>query len=195
MGADRKLYVAFPAGDWPTADSFASYAGKVLRLNDDGTTPRDNPRPSPVISSGHQATGGFDWPTGGGRLWMTERDRRGRDVLGFMSPAFQSAVATSFESIVDASGTAFYPPNALKAFANDLFIAGLAGQQLRRVRFNPADTTRVASTESLLAGEYGRLSEVIVGPDGAIYLATSNRGLSSAVADDDRLLRLSPAKP
>jgi glucose/arabinose dehydrogenase len=78
----------------------------------------------------------------------------------------------------------------LKAFANDLFIAGLAGQQLRRVRFSPADATRVDSTESLLAGEYGRFSDVIVGPDGAIYLATSNRGLSSAAADDDRLLRL-----
>jgi len=63
------------------------------------------------------------------------------------------------------------------------------------VRFDSADATRVASTERLLVAEYGRLSDVIVGPDGAIYLATSNRGFSSAVADDDRLLRLKPTTP
>ena len=123
-------------------------------------------------------------------MWLTERDRQGRDVLGSLPPASERAVVTSFESVVDAASAAFHPGNTGSAFANNLFIAGLAGQQLRRVRFNPSDPTRVESTESLLASEYGRLSDVIVGPDGAIYLATSNRGLTSAVADDDRLLRL-----
>lgn len=195
FGPDRKLYIAFPAADWPTADSSASYAGKILRFNDDGTTPRDNPQSSPIISAGHAVTGGFDWQPNSGRFWLTERDRQGRDVLGSLSPAFESALAASFESAVDASGTAFYPAGLPGAFTNDLFIAGLAGQQLRRVHFNPRDATRVDSTERLLEGQYGRLSDVIAGPDGVLYLSTSNRGLASAAADDDRLLRLIPAKP
>jgi glucose/arabinose dehydrogenase len=190
MGPDRKLYVAFPAADWLTADSSASYSGKILRINDDGTTPRDNPRSSPVISSAHASPGGFDWLPGSSRMWLTERDRQGRDVLGFLPPLSDRATVTALESVVDAASAAFHPGNTVSAFANNLFIAGLAGQQLRRVRFNLADESRVASTEGLLEGEYGRFSDVIVGPDGAIYLATSNRGLPSAVADDDRLLRL-----
>jgi len=195
FGPDQKLYAAFPAADWPTVDSYSSYAGKILRLNDDGTTPRDNPRTSPIVSMGHAATGGLGWQPGSGRLWLAEHDRQGRDVLGFLSPAFQDSMATAFDSIVGASGTAFYSATAFAAFANDMFIAGAAGQQLRRVHFSPADTTRIASSERLLEGQFGRFSDVIVGADGSLYLCTSNKGLSSAAPDDDRLLRLSAAKP
>ena len=194
FGPDKKLYVAFPAADWSIVDSYASYAGKVLRLNDDGTTPRDNPRASPIISAGHAATGGFDWKQAG-RLWMSERDRNGRDVLSRLSADFEDVVAASFASEVDASGTAFYSGGALSAFNGDLFIAGLAGQELRRVHFDPRDPTRIASSEGLLKRELGRLSDVVAGPDGALYVSTSNRGTASAAANDDRLLRLSPAKP
>jgi glucose/arabinose dehydrogenase len=195
FGPDKKLYVAFPAADWSIVDSYASYAGKVLRLNKDGTTPRDNPRASPIISSGHAATGGFDWNPDGGRLWLPERDRNGRDVLGLLSADFEDIVAASFASEVDPSGTAFSQAGALSAFNGDLFIAGLAGQELRRVHFSPRDPTRIVSSERLLKGELGRLSDVAAGPDGTLYLSTSNRGTASAAANDDRLLRLSPAKP
>jgi glucose/arabinose dehydrogenase len=195
FGPDQKLYVAFPAADWPTVDSFASYAGKILRLNDDGTTPRDNPRSSPIISTGHVATAGFDWQPKTGRLWLAEYDRQGRDVLGFLSPAFETSVAAVLDSALAASGAAFYSANAFPAFTNDLFVAGAAGQQIRRVHFDPRDASRVDSTERLLEGQFGRLSDVVAGSDGMLYVCTSNRGLSSAAPDDDLLLRLSPARP
>jgi glucose/arabinose dehydrogenase len=193
FGPDKKLYVAFPAGDWQTADRLSSYAGKILRLNDDGTTPRDNPRFSPIISAGHPATGGFDWQPDG-RSWLIERDRQGRDVLGILSSEFQLAVSVSFESTLGASGMAFYKAGGLTGFVNDLFIAGLEGQQLRRVRFSRQNANRIETTEGLLEKQFGRLSDVVAGPDGMLYLLTSNRGLSSAAAEDDRLLMLSPAK-
>ncbi|MBI2072211.1 MAG: PQQ-dependent sugar dehydrogenase, partial [Gemmatimonadetes bacterium] len=48
-----------------------------------------------------------------------------------------------------------------------------------------------AAVERLHAGEFGRIRDVLVGPDGAIYLATSNRdGRGSPAADDDRILRI-----
>jgi glucose/arabinose dehydrogenase len=188
MGRDRKLYVAFPAADWPTADGFRSYAGKILRINDDGTTPRDNPNASPIISAGHAASGSFDWQPSS-RFWLSERDRQGRDVLDYFSAAFDGTVAASFDSGLDGSGAAFYPMNVLSAFANDLFIAGLSGRLLR-VHFDPRDATRIESTETLIEGQYGRLSDVVVGLDGALYLTTSNRGLPWAAPDDDRILRL-----
>ena len=195
FGPDQKLYVAFPAADWPTVDSFASYAGKILRLNDDGTTPRDNPRSSPIISTGHVATAGFDWHPKSGRLWLAEYDRQGRDVLGFLSPAFETSVAAVLDSAMAASGAAFYSATAFPGFTNDMFVAGAAGQHVQRVHFDPRDPSRVDSTERLLEGQFGRLGDVMAGSDGMLYVSTSNRGVSSAAPDDDLLLRLSPARP
>jgi aldose sugar dehydrogenase len=195
FGPDQKLYVAFPAADWSTVDSFASYAGKILRLNDDGTTPRDNPRSSPIVSTGHVATAGFDWQPKSGRLWLAEYDRQGRDVLGFLSPAFETSLAVVLDSAMAASGAAFYPATAFPAFTHDLFVAGAAGQRVQRVHFDPRDPSRVESTERLLEGQFGRLSDVMAGSDGLLYVCTSNRGVSSAAANDDLLLRLSPARP
>jgi glucose/arabinose dehydrogenase len=47
--------------------------------------------------------------------------------------------------------------------------------------------------EPLLEGRYGRLRTVVEGPDGALYILTSNRdGRGEPVAQDDRILRLTP---
>jgi glucose/arabinose dehydrogenase len=46
--------------------------------------------------------------------------------------------------------------------------------------------------EKLLSGRFGRLRDVLVAPNGDVYVATSNRdGRGSPVSDDDRILRLS----
>jgi glucose/arabinose dehydrogenase len=186
MGPDRKLYIAFPAINWETAERFASYAGKVLRINDDGTTPRDNPGSSPILSADHAAAGGLDWAEKSGRLWIAERDRLGQDVLNALS-----TMPLALDSGLEPAGIAVYPADRSPAFANDLFVAGLSGQRLRRVHLDPRDPTRVQSMENLLEGQLGRLSDVIAAPDGALYLLTSNAGTVMG-AVNDRLLRLSP---
>ena len=44
-------------------------------------------------------------------------------------------------------------------------------------------------------GSFGRLRDVIEGPDGALYVATSNRdGRGSPASNDDRILRLRGAE-
>ena len=44
FGRDGKLYVTTPSsGDGGSSQDPNSYAGKVLRLNDDGSVPADNP--------------------------------------------------------------------------------------------------------------------------------------------------------
>jgi glucose/arabinose dehydrogenase len=49
----------------------------------------------------------------------------------------------------------------------------------------------VAGFDRLFRQEYGRLRDVVEGPDGALYVATSNRdGRGSPGATDDRLLRI-----
>ena len=72
----------------------------------------------------------------------------------------------------------------------DFVFANLGGEQLRRLSF---DGERVAGDEPLLEGEYGRLRDVAEGPDGDLYVLTSNRdGRGDPEDDDDRILRLTP---
>ena len=91
------------------------------------------------------------------------------------------------------SGAAFYSGAVLPGFRHDLFLATLDGVHLLRVRFDPADPRRVVGTERLLDGLLGRLSDVVAGPDGALYVATGNRdGIGEPVPGDDRIVRLAP---
>ena len=68
--------------------------------------------------------------------------------------------------------------------------ATLGGEQLRRLSF---DGDKVTRNEVLLKGTYGRLRDVEEGPDGALYILTSNRdGRGDPGAKDDRILKLTP---
>ncbi|HEX5618198.1 MAG TPA: PQQ-dependent sugar dehydrogenase, partial [Solirubrobacteraceae bacterium] len=68
------------------------------------------------------------------------------------------------------------------------YFATLRGEALHRLRL---DGERVVSDETLLDGEYGRLRTVVEGPDGALYVLTSNRdGRGDPADSDDRILRV-----
>jgi glucose/arabinose dehydrogenase len=68
---------------------------------------------------------------------------------------------------------------------------GPGGERLIRARLDASDRRRVAETEELFQGVYGRLRDVVMGPDGALYVATSNRdGRGRPRPGDDRILRI-----
>ena len=100
-----------------------------------------------------------------------------------------------FSPSIAPSGASFYTGTAITGFRQNLFVGALAGQHLLRVRFEPNDPNRVAATERLLAGRFGRIRDVVTGPDGALYLCTSNRdGRNTPVAADDRIVKLSAVR-
>lgn len=73
---------------------------------------------------------------------------------------------------------------------NNLLVTALRGTHLRRLVLDPPDFRRVSAQEMLFR-ELGRLRDVVQGPDGTLYLLTSNRdGRGRPGADDDRLLRV-----
>jgi glucose/arabinose dehydrogenase len=76
-------------------------------------------------------------------------------------------------------------------WAGSLLFTGLRGESLYRVVLDKNDPRKVLTFERFFQGGYGRLRDVAQGPDGAIYILTSNRdGRGSPATDDDRVLKL-----
>lgn len=210
FGPDAKLYVTTgDAASSSLAQDLNSLAGKILRLNPDGSIPQDNPFPgSPVYSYGHRNPQGLDWRPGAGTLVAVEHGPSAHDEVNVVVPGGNygwplvsgertatgliSPLLETGEDTWAPSGASFYSGDLFPQWRGDLFIAALRGQHLHRLRLDPSDTA-VVEDEVLFPGELGRLRDVVVGPDGALYLATSNRdGRGSPRPSDDRILRVAP---
>jgi glucose/arabinose dehydrogenase len=206
FGPDGLLYMSMgDAADTSTSQNLSSLNGKILRFTDEGRTAEGNPFSSPVWSYGHRNPQGFDWASNGD-LWESEHGPTGFDELnlierganygwplitGGQTRAGMVTPVLFFSPSIAPSGTSFYRGTSIGSFRDNLFVCTLAGMSLLRVRFDPADPRRVVAQERLLQGLYGRLRDVISGPDGALYVSTSNRdGRNTPVGDDDRVLRI-----
>ena len=76
--------------------------------------------------------------------------------------------------------------------AGSLLFTGLRGQSLYRVVIDQNDPRKMQTFERHFSHQFGRLRDIVEGPDKALYLLTSNRdGRGSPVPDDDRVIRLS----
>jgi glucose/arabinose dehydrogenase len=209
FGPDGLLYIT--AGDAASEDlaqDVASLAGKILRINPDGTTPRGNPFSSPVYSYGHRNPQGLDWSPATGDLWGSEHGNIGNDEINVIDsganygwPRIEGAATlpgmrppiTFFNPALAPSGASFYRGQRFPQFVNDLFVATLRGTLLLRFRIDAA-ARRIVEQQRLLDGQFGRLRDVVTGPDGYLYFCTSNRdGRGSPASDDDRIARLVPA--
>jgi aldose sugar dehydrogenase len=208
FGPDGLLYAtAGDAASSSLAQDAASLAGKFLRIDRDGTTPAANPFRSPIFSWGHRNPQGFDWHPATREIWATEHGNSGNDEINVIRagvnygwPTIEGAQTfpnmeppvTSFSPAIAPSGAAFYQGTRFPAFVGNLFAGTLRGTHLLRLVVD-AQARRVTRQERLLDGTFGRLRDVIVGPDGSIYISTNNRdGRGSPVAADDRVIRLSP---
>lgn len=180
IGPDQKLYVALDsASDVRVAGSFATYNGKVLRINTDATTPEDQPGANPIYSLEHPQPLAVDWQPGTGALWVV--DRVGIDagrLSAVMKDAGQSraTIRTSYALPpgTGASSAAFYRGELMPIFKGSLFIAAEMGRELMRLRFDPDNGTKVVSVERMLKDQIGAVRVVSEGPDGALYVATES---------------------
>jgi len=103
-----------------------------------------------------------------------------------------------------------HPPGDLTFYDADLFpelkgallFTTLRGETLMRIRFKDEDDpNRITAVEWWFhegpetgVSRFGRLRGMTVGPDGAIYVGTSNFGRASAHEGDDKILRIAPAR-
>jgi glucose/arabinose dehydrogenase len=187
FGPDGKLFAALDSGgDERAAGDLASFNGKVLRMNPDGTTPRDQAGATPVLAGGFRLPVGLGWSVDGRVLWVGERlgdgsERLAPVVVEGRPMRAQSRAPYGLPAPFGIGGAAVYATSVVPQFEGNLFVGADAGRYLLRVRFDPADPLTVASTERLLVDRVGGIRAVAAGADGAIYLSTASA-----------LLRLAP---
>ncbi len=160
-----------------------------------------------IWSLGNRNPQGLAWHPVTGELWSTEHGPRGGDELNVIekgrnygwptityginydgTPITEKTAAPGLESPITywtpsaaPSGIAFYTGDRFPAWKHDLFVAMLAGQELRRVTVSGRTVTH---QETIFKG-FGRVRHVITGPDGLLYVALNDPG---------RIVRLVPAE-
>ena len=201
FGPDGKLYVGTGSvSDSHGPQDIQSLEGKILRLNDDGTIPDDNPfSNSPVFSFGHMNPKGLGWDNVG-NLFVTEMGPSKNDEINlvqsggnygwpeqecFGNEEFIDPIKC-YDPAIEPGGIVFYYGDKIK-LENSLVLASLRASHLFNLEI---DEDGVKSQKSILSG-VGRIRDVAVGPDGYLYLITSNTdGKGFPDASDDKLLRI-----
>jgi len=213
FGPDGRLYWSMgDAQESRRAQNFTSLNGKILRLNPDGSVPKDNPfANSYVYSYGNRNPQGLAWQPKTGRLYATEHGPSGfqdccRDEVNFIEPGKNygwpeirgDETRAGMISPIIQSGTSetWAPTGATFStrgpWAGSLLFTGLRGQTLYRLPLDPNDPRKAGQLERHFSRRFGRLRDVVEGPDGNLYLLTSNRdGRGNPIEDDDRVIRLS----
>ena len=201
-------------GDPSLAQDPNALNGKVLRVNADGTIPQDNP----IIAGAAGRTAVYTWgnrnPQGiaffGTDVYEVEHGASDDDEINYVvaganygwpavhqsggaARGMKDPIWSSGSVTFATSGAAFVTGPAWRSWSGSLFVAALKDASLRRFTVTPTVATQ---RDVLLKGKYGRLRAAVQGPDGALYLTTSNRdGRGSPVSGDDRVIRITPSQP
>ena len=214
FGPDGNLYITTgDAGRPSLAQDLGSLAGKILRITSDGTIPQDNPFDnSAVWSWGHRNPQGMDWDESG-NLIATEHGPSGElgeahdeinlilrganygwpEIVGDESmEGMQDPLLHTGNETWAPSGSEFYDGGLIPGWTGKYFVANLLGEHLRMIDLDLSNNG-TPSHEGLFEGQFGRLRDVQTGPDGFLYLLTSNQdGRGSPVSNDDRIIRVVP---
>ena len=213
FGPDGMLYATTgEIFEMHMAQDLKAFGGKVLRIDPGGGIPSDNPFPnSPVWSYGHRNPQGLAWHPETGALYQSEHGPSGEVGFGAHDEIniIEEGRNYGWPRIVGAPGRAPYvdpiamwpntsvPPAGMTFHKGALYVATLRSEALIRLRI---EGRRVLSIERLFAGdEYdgvlGRLRDAVDGPDGHLYVLTSNRdGRGSPRPGDDKILRMTVAR-
>lgn len=201
FGPDKKLYIGTgDATDENASQNLDSLAGKILRLNDDGSIPTDNPFPnSPVYSIGHRNPQGFAWDEKG-NLYETEEGPTKNDEINMIkkgqnygwpqqectgSNKYQAALEC-YDISIEPAGIIYYQSGKLD-FNDSLILATLRGNALYQI----PNSNGTLGLQKIILDGLGRIREVGEGTDGYLYILTSNTdGKGFPDKKDDKLLRI-----
>ena len=198
FGPDGKLYIATGDARQPElAQDAGSLAGKILRLNSDGSIPKDNPfEGSPVYSYGHRNIQGLAWHPLTEDLYASEHGPEGNDEINLIKPGsnygwpIEDCNAEKFEKPILCFNPAVAPAGMTFAvldnlgYQNDILLANLKAQHIRLIDLQ-------SDVESNILTGFGRIRDIVEAADGSLYVATSNRdGRAVPSQNDDKILKI-----
>jgi len=213
FGSDKELYITSGDADQPAlAQDLKAYNGKILRVNDDGSIPKDNPfinndtALKEIWTYGHRNTQGLAFEPGTGVLFNSEHGPTGGDEIniikkgqnygwpvihhrdikeGMQSPLIE------YTPSVGPSEAMFYSARAFPQLRGFLLVACLRGESILKIHL---DKDKVVGQEVLLKQQYGRIRSLVTGPDGYIYFSTSqiDPAEGSPRPQYDMILRMRP---
>jgi glucose/arabinose dehydrogenase len=216
---DKQNHLFYALGeknDPMKAQDLSTPIGKIHRVNDDGSVPKDNPFVGkegaiPTIwSYGHRNPQGLAWDPVTGKLWESEHGPQGGDEINVIEPGHnygwgvitmgndQRVPEKTHEGMeqpivyytptIAPSGMVFYTGNRYPGWKNNLFVSALAGQQLRRLEISGTQVTHQEPVFSQL----GRVHDVIIGPDGYLYVTLQMAGQFLSQSTPGMIARLIP---
>ena len=211
FGPEGMLYIT--TGDAVEPDlsqKIDSVAGKILRINSDGTIPEDNPFGSVVYSIGHRNPQGIAWDDTG-NLVATEHGPSGwigvaHDEINLIVPGanygwphvfgdqtqdgMTNPILHSGDDTWAPSGSTFYYGKGMPMFDGKYFASALRGQHIHVIEFD--ENFNVPFHGELFSGEYGRIRDVAQGPDGLYFMTSNQDGRGNPNLYDDKILRITP---
>jgi glucose/arabinose dehydrogenase len=217
FGRDGTLYISLgDRGERPSAQQLNDHRGSLIRVNDDGSVPADNPFvgkadiKAEIFTYGNRNIQGMTLNPNTGDVWTHEHGPQGGDEVNIMKPGanygwpvitygvnygFGTKIGegTHKEGMLQPiykwipsiapSGMSFYTGELFPNWKGDLFVGSLKFGLLVRLK---VDGDRIIGEERMLNGRFGRIRDVIQGPDDLLYLLTD--------ASDGTLLKLMPIK-
>lgn len=166
----------------------ASLAGKILRINRDGTIPADNPIPgSPVYSLGHRNVFGLDFHPVTGQPYVSENGPTSDDEVNLIEPGrnygwplvtgdandprFVDPIM-AFATVIAPTGLAFYTGD-VAAWQDSFFLGDWNRGVLQRIELAPPDYRQVVLRETIDTVGPNGILDVEMGPDGYVYFSTT----------------------
>jgi aldose sugar dehydrogenase len=218
---DKQGHLFYTLGEkqqMANAQDLSVATGKIHRINDDGTVPKDNPYVGqanvvPTIwSYGHRNPQGLAWDPVTGQLWESEHGPSGGDEINIIQPkhnygwgvatkGVQPGITKTSEPGMDdpirywtpsvaPSGIVFYTGDKYPGWKNNLFVSCLAGQQLKRLEIKDGQVLH----EEQVFNQFGRVHDVIQGPDGLLYVTLQLPGQVLSASTPGMVARLVPVK-
>jgi glucose/arabinose dehydrogenase len=198
------------------AQDLANPLGKIHRVNDDGSVPKDNPfvgradAVATIWSYGHRNPQGLAWDPVTHKLWESEHGPQGGDEINVIEPGhnYGWGVITMgndprvpekthegmeqpivyYTPTIAPSGMTFYTGSRYPNWKNNLFVSALGGQQLRRLEVKGTEVTH----QEQAFNQFGRVHDVIIGPDGYLYVTLQLPGQVLSQSTPGMIARLVP---
>jgi glucose/arabinose dehydrogenase len=187
FGPDGKLYVSIGDNDHgANAQDLSTLAGKILRVNPEGTIPGDNPfigqpgKQGAIWAYGFRNPFSFDFDPVRHGMLATENGPGDNDELDFIQPGgnygwpptgykYTPGVVDPLAVMnptISPTGSTFYTGDQMPEWKNDWFYCNYHQGQLRRLHLAPESRDRVVFDEVV---KNGCGFNVANAPDGALY--------------------------